>query len=255
LIPPATNFDDAAVDYAIQLQQGLQLTGENPDFFARARVRWMAVRLGIRLPDRQPREPLPRSIPAASIPAAALPLEPRIVDFGCGIGTALPILDECFQPSSLVGVDTSKKSIEIAKSRFVDVPKISLDTLADYRPLEDFHLAYCNGVFHHIQPVERAEAYGWIHRALKKQGVLCLWENNPWNPGTRLVMRGIPFDRDAIMLSAREAKRDLVQAGFRVIKIDYCFYFPRPLAWLRSLEPFLHRLPLGGQYCVIAEKR
>ena len=40
--------------------------------------------------------------------------------------------------------------------------------------------------------------------ALRPGGLFAFWENNPWNPGTRLVMSRIPFDRDAITLSALE---------------------------------------------------
>ena len=46
-------------------------------------------------------------------------------------------------------------------------------------------------------------------------GYFALFENNPWNPGARLVMRRIPFDRDAIMLSPRHAARMLILSGRR----------------------------------------
>lgn len=32
------------------------------------------------------------------------------------------------------------------------------------------------------------------------------------------------------------------------------FYFPRFLAWFRAAEAVLDRLPLGAQYCVLAQK-
>ena len=46
---------------------------------------------------------------------------------------------------------------------------------------------------------------GFVRQGLRPGGVFALWENNPWNPGTRLVMRRIPFDRNAVLLSARAA--------------------------------------------------
>ena len=58
-------------------------------------------------------------------------------------------------------------------------------------------VAYCNGVFHHIEPAKRKAAAEWVWRALRPTGLFALWENNPWNPGTRFVMRRIDFDRDA----------------------------------------------------------
>jgi hypothetical protein len=82
-----------------------------------------------------------------------------------------------------------------------------------------------------------------------------LWENNPWNPGTRLVMRRIPFDRDAKTLSAPCARRLLDAAGFDIMSTDFLFLFPRPLAVLRPLEARLTHLPAGAQYMVLCRKR
>ena len=63
------------------------------------------------------------------------------------------------------------------------------------------NLAYCNGVFHHIPLVERSAAVACVNRALRAGGLFALWENNPWNPGTRYVMAHCDFDRDAITLT------------------------------------------------------
>ena len=68
-------------------------------------------------------------------------------------------------------------------------------------------------------------------------------------------MNRIPFDRDAIMLSAPEAKRLLRSAEFDILRVDFLFIFPRALRALRSLEPVLSRLPLGAQYQVLVQKK
>jgi SAM-dependent methyltransferase len=114
---------------------------------------------------------------------------------------------------------------------------------------------YCNGVFHHIEPADRPCALASIHRALMPGGYFAFWENNPWNPGTRLVMHRIPFDRDAKTLSAPQARRLLHGAGFDVISTDFLFLFPRALATLRPLETRLTQLPAGAQYMVLCRKR
>jgi hypothetical protein len=89
---------------------------------------------------------------------------------------------------------------------------------------------------------------------LRPGGFFALWENNPWNPGTRWIMRRIPFDRDAIPLPPPEARRLVSSAGFAVLGTRYCFYFPRALRALRPLERLGHGVPLGAQYCVLARK-
>ena len=74
---------------------------------------------------------------------------------------------------------------------------------------------------------ERAGAIDYIYRALRPGGLMAFWENNPWNPGTRYVMSRIPFDRDAITLSAREAQGLIRTGGLDVLRTDFLFIFPK----------------------------
>ncbi len=150
-------------------------------------------------------------------------------------------------------MDESGESIELARARQATGP--GFETLARFKPDGNMDLAYCNGVFHHIPPGERPAALGTIRAALRPEGILAFWENNPWNPGTRLVMKRIPFDRDAIPLSAPTARRLLRAEGFDVLRTDFLFIFPRQLKWLRVLEWPLSRAPLGAQYQVLARRR
>ena len=103
-------------------------------------------------------------------------------------------------------------------------------------------------------PNERTQALNCIYRALRPGGLLAFWENNPWNPGTRYVMSRIPFDRDAITLSAPQARAMLRTAGFTLLRTEFLFVFPSVLRSLRKLEPRLARLPLGAQYQVLCQK-
>ena len=67
-------------------------------------------------------------------------------------------------------------------------------------------------------------------------------------------MSRVPFDRDAVMLFPHEARRLLRQAGLDIVLTDSLFIFPASLAGLRPLEPRLCKLPIGGQYLVLARK-
>jgi SAM-dependent methyltransferase len=115
-------------------------------------------------------------------------------------------------------------------------------------------LVYCNGVFHHIPVAERKAAMRFIWRSLKPGGYFAFWENNPWNPGTRYIMNRVPFDRDAVMLSANQARELLRSAGFHVERTDYLFVFPRVLRKLRWIESHVSSLPFGAQYLVLSRK-
>jgi len=67
-------------------------------------------------------------------------------------------------------------------------------------------------------------------------------------------MSRLPFDRDAVPLRPAESRRGAMSAGLTVISTDHLFFFPAMLRWLRPLEPFLRRVPLGGQYLVLCRK-
>jgi SAM-dependent methyltransferase len=226
-----SEFDDFAATYDAALNKGLSLSGESKDYFARERVRWLAGRLadlGVR----------------ASL----------VLDYGCGTGGTSPELLERLQPRAVVGVDASHESLEVARKEHADT-RLRFDAMNELEPSGQFDVAYCNGVFHHIEPDQRLGALAYIHRALAAGGVFGFWENNPWNPGTRLVMRRIPFDRDAKLLSAPRARQLLTRAGFEVLRTDFAFFFPRSLAALRPLEARLASIPAGAQYMVLCRKR
>jgi SAM-dependent methyltransferase len=155
---------------------------------------------------------------------------------------------------SVLGIDISAGLLHEAE-RAHGCDKIRFRLLEDFRPKGEIDLVFCNGVFHHIPPALRAETIDWISRALRPHGLFALWENNPWNPGTRFIMRRIPFDRDAFTLSAPEARRLVSRGGFGVLRMDFMFIFPRILRWCRRVEPYLSCLPLGAQYQVLCQNR
>lgn len=227
---PASQFDSFAHTYERDLDQALSISGEGKEYFARARIQWVAKRL--------------RELGAA----------PRIaMDYGCGIGNGAALLHDLLGIESVVGLDPSARMLEAARSRYSDAG-IRFLSFAEYSPCEEIDLAYCNGVFHHIPTAEQSQAAGFIFRSLRPGGLFALWENNPWNPGTRWVMSRCAFDRDAVPLSPRETAGLLQAERFDVLRIDYLFIFPRFLKLLRFLEPGLSQLPCGAQYLVLCRR-
>jgi SAM-dependent methyltransferase len=228
--PQRPIFDAYAKEYDAALMQGVSISGEGKEYFARGRVLWLVRRL-TELGER------PQSV----------------VDFGCGTGSATPFLLEIPGVSSVLGMDVSAGSIESARQQHGS-NRARFVTLLEYTPNEQMDMVFCNGVFHHIPVAERAEAVRFIYRTLRPGGLFSFWENNPWNPGTRLVMSRIPFDRDAITLIPPEARRLLRDNGFEMLGTDFQFIFPKVLGWLRPLEKRLARLPLGAQYQILGRK-
>src|SRR5262249_2125442 len=152
----------------------------------------------------------------------------------------------------VVGLDSCDDLIKRAEQTYGSESHFL--TIDHYRPTGEIDLAYSNGVFHHIPVSERDRVVAFIARALRPGGWFALWENNPWNAGTRYVMSRIPFDRDAIALSPPGARRLLRARGFEILCTDFLFIFPRKLRWLRWIEPYVARLPFGAQYMVLGRK-
>lgn len=223
-------FDKFAVDYDAELNKGLSLTGESKEYFAEGRMHWL-------------RRKFQR---LEFAPETAL-------DFGCGTGSSTPYFFDVLGAKALTGVDPSEESLEVARAGHARHPVRFVQAI-DFQETGAVDLAFCNGVFHHIPVAERSEAVRFVFEALRPGGLFAFWENNAWNPATRYVMSRVPFDRDAILLFPHGARRLLREAGFQIVATDYLFVFPSSLAFLRPLERRICKLPLGGQYLVLARK-
>jgi SAM-dependent methyltransferase len=215
-------------DYEAACERGLQLSGESRDYFARHRVEQTRA-----LCQGQPEIRL-------------------VVDFGCGLGHTTPHVLSAFPNARVIGTDSGEAVIQAARQHYSSAR--AQFTCGEPAMAQPADLVYCNGVFHHIERAERTSAATRIFGWLRSGGLFAFWENNPWNPGTRLVMSRIPFDRDADPLSPPVARQLLTSVGFRVLETTFCFFFPSQLKALRGIEPRLRRIPLGGQYCVLAQK-
>lgn len=223
-------FDSFSHDYDDALMAGLVYSGENPSFFARGRIAWLA-----------------RCV-------RALSFRPRILlDYGCGKASSTPFFFELLDVERLIGVDVSSGLLKIARDR-EGSDRAQFRLRKEAFPAQEADLAFCNGVFHHIPPADRAGELAFIRDNLESGGFFALWENNPWNPATRFVMSRVAFDADAETLSVLETKRLVRAAGFEVLRTDFLFIFPRALRWFRGLEPPLSRIPLGTQYQVLCRK-
>ena len=220
---------DRSDEYAAMLHRGVGLSGETKDYFLRGRVQDLLSHL--------PKHFTPR----------------RILDFGCGVGDTAQFLAERFPDAIVTGIDTSGPTVEFAQKTYGS-RRLSFCTVQEYRPSASVDLCYSNGVFHHIVPALRPEVVKTIYDALVPGGYFALFENNPWNPGTHLVMYRIPFDRDAKMLFPFQVKRLLRRGGFREPSTRFLFFYPNPLRFLRFTEACLARVPLGAQFYVLSRK-
>jgi trans-aconitate methyltransferase len=225
-----SQFDKHADTYDAELNRALAVSGEDKNYFALERVNW-----------------LKRSLQRLhELPSSA-------IDYGCGVGDTTALLREAFDLNPVIGLDESLRSLEHARLQHASTSCKFLP-FHDFVPQANVDIVYCNGVFHHIPVSERAPSLDYIRRCLRPGGLFALWENNPWNPGTRYVMSQCSFDHDAKTISPPQAVRLVRDQGFQVISIHYLFFFPRFLKLFRFLEPHFSRFPLGAQYQILCRK-
>lgn len=219
-------FDQYAEQYDRLVGEAIPESLSEDSYFAEYKIALMAARLGVKKPR-------------------------RILDFGCGSGRSLPYLDHYFPEADLWGYDVSTASLKIASQR---IPRAKL--FSDWDAITGIHfdLIVAANVFHHIPPAQRQQLLTRCYESLSADGQMFIFEHNPLNPATRWIFERCPLDANAEMLSLKNALELTEKAGFSSEQHGYTLFFPRPLAFMRGLEPWLTLLPLGAQYYVQASK-
>jgi len=209
-------FDEFASDYRTVLDSSVG----SARFFADGKARWLARRLGAEFSG-------------------------RILDFGCGIGLLAAAIHRALPNAELTGFDVSQASIAALPEDILQSGQFTAD-LASLP--HDFTAIVLSNVLHHIAPSERDGVLQDLASRLQPGGSLVIFEHNPLNPATRLVVARCAFDDDAILLWPKESLRRLRDLHLDKITREYIAFFPPSLASLCRFEPSLARLPFGSQY-------
>lgn len=178
----------------------------------------------------------------------------HILDYGCGIGRSAEFIKKYFPKSVFVGIDTSKKSIIIARKHH---PLYTFTHLNKKWKIgrNKFDIIFASCVLHHIPPKKRLKVLLNIHASLKAGGYFILFEHNPYNFLTVRVVHDCPFDKGVVLLKPEESRKLSLASGFKTKRLVYYFFFPHSLAFFRKVESYLASLPLGAQYMLISKKQ
>lgn len=220
------HFDKYSTRYRETLNKSISISGERSEYFAEYKARYIS-------------KSVPRDFSG------------KVLDFGCGVGLLSSFLRKYLPNSKIHGYDISRGSIEMIDNELASEGLFTCDnTRLDY----DYNLIIVSNVLHHIQPVQRQQTIIELHKRLPPGGKLLLFEHNPLNPLTQWVVDHCEFDKDAILLSQKEASNYLVQSGLRLMRRDYIVFFPHWMSWLRPLEPLFRWCPIGAQYALVGER-
>ena len=172
------------------------------------------------------------------------------LDVGCGKGELLHLGQAHFRTA--MGCDPSAEMLRecggLAVTHQPEPARLPFDDRSF-----DFITAVC--VYHHLGQAERVALTDEARRVLRPGGLFAIFEHNPANPATRLVVGRAPVDSNAVLLRARESRRLMRGAGLAPLETLYYLYLPQRLfEFAGRLERYLTRIPLGGQYAVFGEK-
>ena len=176
----------------------------------------------------------------------------RILDFGCGIGLAIPFLIEAFSPDLLVCSDESEESLNILRKEHPDVRALSIEQVGT----DEFDLVFVANVLHHIKPTVRQRGIQDLCNRLRPGGVIGVFEHNPFNLITQRIVSKCIFDEGVELLRKSEVLSYFEDSKeMSVVKSGYCLFTPEPLKKVNWIDKYLQWVPFGGQHFVLAQRR
>lgn len=227
-----TDYDRYRERYRRELDRAVSFSGATHEFFTRAKAEeLMRVAQG-HLGD---------------------PAQLDALDVGCGIGLTDRHLAGRFR--SLTGTDVAPGVLETAATRN---PGVRYELAERGRlPFDDdaFDLVFAVCVVQVVPRQERPQFVAELSRVARPGGLVVIFEHNPYNLLTRLVVRRCEFGEDARMLTQTEASRLLEKNSLQPIDRGFILLMPSRRNRVLALERLLRRMPLGAQYYVAARPR
>jgi SAM-dependent methyltransferase len=229
----STGFDRHGESYRDAVERSIAFSGAGLDVFTRAKARKL-----LRLAARHVGDPRRLSF----------------LDVGCGPGETDRFLEG--QVRAMSGVDASTAMVEAAQRRNPWAAYRTADRDGDLPfPTAEFDVSFAICVLHHVRRPQRAALVAEMARVTRPDGLVAIFEHNPWNPLTRKVVAGCEFDRDAVLLPRRESARLLRGSGLADVGGCYIVFFTRESPRLQRVERLLGRLPLGAQHVAWGRRR
>ena len=224
-------FDEFALDYRKVHSKNVSISGADSNYFAEMKVKWLLA--------------YEKNVPL------------KVLDLGCGDGTTASYFNQHFPQWKITGLDVSAKSIEQALDKTLPNAEFKVYD-GEHIPFESatFDVVFVAGVFHHVAFKYHEQLAGEIFRVMKTGARIYFFEHNPLNPLTRYLVNTCVFDKDAKLLRSSYAVALLKRVGLVNVRKRFIIFFPRK-GWLSAflfLEKYLQKIPLGGQYVLVAKK-
>ncbi|MBP7055794.1 MAG: class I SAM-dependent methyltransferase [Candidatus Omnitrophica bacterium] len=223
------DFDKLSVNYKNILDKDIRIFGEKSEYFAKNKAELVRDRLGYKF-------------------------QGHILDYGCGIGLVAKNLRGYFDYTR-VKISAYDKSGETVNKASENSSNIFFTNDINIIENNRFDAIIVANVLHHIAVSDRRLFLGGIKRILAENGRLFVFEHNPYNPLTRMVVGSSIIDKGASLLYMNEIIGLLTEIGMDTCEKSYITFFPKFLKFLRAFEPMMRGVPIGAQYMCVGRKR
>ena len=158
----------------------------------------------------------------------------RVLDAGCGQGTALTMMDPSIH---VFGSDISWPMLTDAVRR----GPVTLQEPYDLPFADDtFDAAYAFCIYHHIPDADHVRHLSELRRVVRPGGEVMVFEHNPYNPVTARIFARAPIDRGCHMIKPQTLRDTFQAASLKRLDSGYLLFVPgtaQPGSRLRRTGP------------------
>ena len=227
----STQFDSHADSYRDEVDRAIAFAGQDVEFFAERKAELLARAARRLLGD---------------------PAELSVLDVGCGIGLVDGYLTPRFR--SVAGTDVSAAELEVAQATHSQVSYTLSEPQRVPYESDTFDVVFAACVLHHLNEGAHDGFVAELARVVRPGGLAVVFEHNPLNPLTRLVVSRVAFDTGVRLLRSSTVAALFESAGFEQVRSVYTTFLPLRGRLAQRIEVRLAPLPIGAQYAVLGRK-
>jgi ubiquinone/menaquinone biosynthesis C-methylase UbiE len=179
-----------------------------------------------------------------------------VADIGCGIGLFEEELAGEYR--RVLALDLSQEMLKVSRHLRPHIDGehfICSDALRLPLAPASADVVFSSCLFHHMSHEQLLPGVQEMSRICKRGGYVVVFEHNPYNPLTQVVVHTTPLDKNARLLPVKKMMTAFRDAGLEAVSSQFILYGPQKMdVWLTRRAPTLNQLPFGGQYLVVGRK-
>jgi SAM-dependent methyltransferase len=222
------DFNTYKNTYTQTIEKSLRFSGKEHDFFTQVKASSLQNIIGQFLPNIK---------------------NISLLDIGCGHGFIHKHLKN--KDLHITGVEIADEVLKLAHQLNPEVSYFPYDGNILPFSSQQFDVAITICVMHHVNPLQWQNFLSEMKRVVKKEGIVVIFEHNPYNPVTRHIVAKNILDNDAVLLSSFKLKNMMRRSGLNHVHSRNILFTPFANKFFRWLDRKLGRFPFGAQYYAV----